>query len=252
MAKSMIDRMTGIMPQSLRRWLRSKQREHRLQWPRAGTVDFGGLRRLAPVSQVFGLDRGLPVDRYYIEKFLAANAADIRGRVLEMGDPFYTRKFGGDRVAKSDVLHVVEGNPQATVVADLTCADHIPTDSFDCIILTQTLQMIYDYRAALRHLHRILRPGGVLLMTTHGISRVARREGVDDWGEYWHFTSQSLKRLFGELFPPSNVKIDVYGNVLAALASLHGFAADELETHELDHLDPNYEILLSVRAVKAG
>ena len=144
------------------------------------------------------------------------------------------------------------GNPKATVVADLTQADHIPADTFDCIICTQTLQMIYEPLAALRHLHRILKPGGVLLATSHGTSRVCRREGVDDWGEYWRFTSQSLTRLAAESFGRDNVNVTVYGNVLAAIAFLHGLATEELTTEELDSLDPDYEVLLALRAIKSG
>jgi SAM-dependent methyltransferase len=211
---------------------------------------FYDLRRLQAISKVFGFDRGLPIDRYYIEQFLSAHEADIQGRVLEMGDDFYTRKFGGARVLKSDVLHYVEGNPKATFVADLTRAEHIPSDSFDCIIFTQTLQMIYDVHAALRHLIRILKPGGVLLATSHGISKICRREGRDPWGEYWRFTTQSTQRLFEEVFPAPNVTVKAHGNVLAAIASLHGLAAEELRPEELGYVDPDYEVLITVRAVK--
>jgi SAM-dependent methyltransferase len=167
-----------------------------------------------------------------------------------VGDRFYTKKYGGDRVTTSDVLHLVEGNPEATIVADLTNADDIAPDSFDCIICTQTLQMIYDIRAALEHLRRILKPGGVLLVTSHGISKIGRREGIDPWGEYWRLTTQSANLLFQECFPSTNIKIEVYGNVLSAIASLHGLAAEELNQNELDYSDPDYEVLVAVRAVK--
>ena len=50
---------------------------------------------LEPVSRSFGFDRGTPVDRRYIEQFLARHAAAIRGDVLEVGDDGYTRRFGG-------------------------------------------------------------------------------------------------------------------------------------------------------------
>jgi SAM-dependent methyltransferase len=167
-----------------------------------------------------------------------------------MGDAAYTRRFGGDRVTQSDVLHYVAGNPEATIVADLTAADHIPSDSFDCIILTQTLQMILNVRAALHHLHRILKPGGVLLATSHGTSRIARREGIDDWGEYWRFTAQSTRHLFGALFPADHLDIVTYGNVLSATAALHGLASADLTPVELDHRDPNFEVIVAVRARK--
>lgn len=240
----------AAIPANLRLWLRAQQRRYRLQWPRAGTVEDNALRRVTPISRIFGLDRGLPIDRYYIEQFLSSNASDIRGCVLEMGDPFYTRKFGGDRVTRSDVLHVAEGNPEATIVADLTRADHVPSDAFDCIVCVQTMQMIYDVRAALRHLCRILKPGGALLATSHGISKIGRREGIDHWGEYWRLTAQSARRLFEENFPAANIEVETYGNVFTAIASLHGLGAEELSPEELDYFDPDYEVLITVRAVK--
>lgn len=210
---------------------------------------FGSLRRLEPISHVFGFDRGMPIDRYYIEAFLATHAGDIRGSVLEIGDSTYTRRFGGERVIRSDVLHVRDDNPKATIVADLTRADHIPSDTFDCIILTQTLQFIYNVRAALRTLHRVLKPAGVVLVTFPGISQISRYD-MDKWGEYWRFTTLSARRLFEEVFPSENLQVEAYGNVLVAVAFLHGLAAEELRREELDYHDPDYEVVLTVRAGK--
>ena len=245
------DIVTAILPKSVRQSIRAFQRKYRLQVVPVGSVDFGGLRRLSPISAVFGLDRDLiSIERHYIEEFLESRSSDIRGRVLEMGDPMYTLKFGGDRVTQSDVLHYVEGNSQATIVADLTTAANIPDSTFDCIIVTQTLQMIFEVRMAVRNVHRMLKPGGVVLATSHGISRIARREGVDDWGEYWHFTAQSSKRLFEEFFPAVNTTILTYGNVLSTIGSLHGLSASELTPKELAYSDPNYELLVTVRAQK--
>lgn len=232
-----------IVPRQMHPWLRRSVTK---------SANFGNLRRLVPISNDSGFDRGRPIDRYYIEKFLSLNAGDIRGRTLEFGDDRYIAMFGGSRVTRADVLHVATGNPKATIVADLTRADDIPADSFDCIIMTQTLQMIYDMRSGIRHLHRILKPGGVLLLTTHGISKVCRREGHDDWGEYWHLTSQGAARLFAETFPAQNLKVTAYGNVLSAIASLHGLAAEELRAVELEHRDWRYEVLVAVRAEKTG
>jgi SAM-dependent methyltransferase len=242
---------TALLPVDVRDWIRAQQRHYGLQWTRVGRVDFGQLRRVSPISPVFAFDRGQLVDRYYVGQFLSACRADVRGRVLEMMDDAYTREFGDTRVTRSDVLHSVAGNPNATIVADLSADNPIPDDAFDCIICTQTLQFIYDFRAALRQLHRILRPGGVLLLTAHGTSRIGRREGIDAWGEYWRFTAQSMRRLFAETFRLGETRIEVYGNVLAAVANLHCLAAEDLTRAELDHRDPDYEVLLAVRAVKA-
>jgi hypothetical protein len=97
-----------------------------------------------------------------------------------------------------------------------------------------------------------LKPGGVLLVTTHGTSRICRREGKDQWGEYWHFTAQSIKRIFLDYFPDSNLIIEVYGNVLTAVCFLHGLASHELRKSELDFPDPDFEVLIAIRAVKDG
>lgn len=246
------DAAVAILPKGARDSIRALQRRFRLQAVPVGTVDFGSLRRLDPISPIFGIDRDLiSVERWYIESFLDKHRLDVKGRTLEMGDPNYTFKFGDDRVTKPDVLNYVEGNPKATIVGDLTNAPHIPDNTFDCIIITQTLQMIYEVNKVIETLHRILRPGGVVLATSHGITKVARREGVDDWGEYWNFTTQGSRRMFGDVFGRDNVEVTSYGNILTTIASLHGLSASEVEARELEYNDPDFELLVMVRAVKA-
>ncbi len=214
-----------------------------------GPVEFGNLRRVTPITRSFGFERGQPVDRYYIERFLARHSADISGRVMEIGDNEYTRRFGGTRVTQSDILSLTPDNPNATLVADLTSADHVPSAIFDCIIFTQTLHFIYDVQAAVRTLHRILKPGGVLLGTFPALSQVCRYD-MDRWGDYWRFTSAAIRRLFGDVFGPEQVTVEAHGNVLAAISFLHGLSAHELTPDELDTLDPDYQLLITARAVK--
>lgn len=238
----------AVLPVSARRWVES-QTQRLTRRPPLGRIDFGDLRRLSPISSKFGLDRGNSIDRYYIEKFLNEFLADIRGNVLEVGDDRYTKKFGASRVIRSDVLHVEEGHPQATVVADLSRDQTLPPDIFDCIICTQTLQFIYDFGATLHCLYRILKPGGVLLVTVAGISQVSRFD-MDRWGDYWRFTTLSMRRLFDEVFPSDAVQINAYGNVLSSVAFLHGIAAEELTKDELNDCDPDYQLVIGVRAVK--
>jgi SAM-dependent methyltransferase len=206
---------------------------------------------LKPISRDWGFDRGQPIDRYYIEQFLNLHAAAIHGRVLEIGSDHYTRTFGGERVARSDVLHVADRHPGVTIVADLATADDVPSESFDCVIVTQTLQCIYDLRAAIRTLYRILKPGGVVLVTVPGISKVSL-EDMQRWGYYWSFTTCSIRRLFQECFAPDDVQVEAHGNVLAAIAFLHGIGAGELERRELDHRDLDYEVLITARGRKSG
>ena len=238
-----------VLPKPFRAWIRGWSTITEKS-PPPGRVRFGTLRRVTPISRRFGKDRGgAPIDRYYIERFLATHAADIHGRVLEAQDSRYTRQFGGDRVTQSDVIHSVPGNTDATIVADLVCAPQIPSNWFDCIILSQVLLCIEDVRSAVRTLHRILRPGGVALVTVPGISQIARHD-MDRWGDYWRFTTLSVQRLFESVFPSEQLKVEAHGNVLAAVGFLHGLASNELRPDELNHADPDYQLLITVRAVK--
>ena len=216
--------------------------------PPAGEINFGDLRRLTPVSRHFGYDRGSPVDRYYIENFLERCANDIQGNVLEVGDDAYTTRFGGSRVSMANVLHVNESNEKAAYVGDLTDAPHIPSDSFDCFILTQTLHLIFDLRTAIDTIYRILKPGGVLLATAPGISHLSVDEWANSW--CWSFTPSTLRRLFAETFPDDQISVEQFGNVLASTAFLQGLSASELTRDELDYNDRCYPLLVTVRAVK--
>jgi SAM-dependent methyltransferase len=222
------------------------------RWPPVGRVRFGSLRRVTPLSRDWGFDRGRPVDRYFIEQFLAKHAGDIKGHVLEIGTDMYTQRFGGARVTRSDVLHVAETHPHVTIIADLTDPDpvQVQAETFDCFILTQTLHLIYDVRAALCTARRILKPGGVLLLTVPGLAPISRYD-MDRWGDYWRFTSRSLGRLLEETFPSSDVKVEAHGNVLACIAFLHGISADELKPSELEHVDPDLQLLITARVVKS-
>ena len=238
---------TKLLPSPVHRWLGNTLFGEKYRPPK-GMVNLGSLRRLTPLSPCFGFDRGTPVDRYYIEQFLTANQHLIKGRVLEIGDAAYTKKFGGDRVTKSDVLHVVEGNPDATIVGDLTDAAQIPSEAFDCFILTQTLHLVYEIRQALETVHRILKPGGVVLATVPGITQVSE----DEWTPYWcwAFTTTSITKLFSEVFPHENVEVECFGNVLAATAFLQGMAAEELKPSELAYRDRHYQMLITIKATK--
>jgi SAM-dependent methyltransferase len=224
--------------------LRWRQRLERLRRP----AWLGTIRRTTPLSDHWGRDRGTPVDRYYIERFLADECDAIRGRVLEVMNADYTDRFGA-AVERRDVLDIDPANEVATIVADLASADSLPSDIFDCFILTQTLQYIYDVKAAVGHAHRILRPGGTLLCTVPVASRIARRHLES---EYWRLTPVACSRLFGDVFAEGDVAVRSRGNVLAAVAFLIGMAAEELSARELERDDPFFPLVVTIRATKAA
>jgi SAM-dependent methyltransferase len=242
-SKSGGDSLLQRLSREIRRRLRRR--------PRVGLVDFGELRRLTPISKSWGADRGGPVDRFYIDRFLRRWAADIHGRVLEVGTDRYAKSFGAERVTHVDVLHVAERKPAVTIIGDLQTGDGLSPESFDCVILTQTLQCIFDVGGALRTAERILVPGGSLLITAPGISKISRYD-MDRWGYYWSFTSASMARLIAAAFRDAEVEIESPGNVLSAIAFLHGLGAAELCDDELEHDDPDYPVLVTARVRKAG
>jgi SAM-dependent methyltransferase len=210
--------------------------------------DWGDLRRLQPVSRDFGYDRGLPIDRYYIERFLEKHRRDVAGRTLEIGDDEYTRRYGADRTTRRDVLHVHSGNPAATIVGDLADAPQIADATFDCIVITQTMHLIYEVDRAVATLHRILRAGGVVLATFPGISQLSEDEWSRTWS--WAFDSRMARRLFASHFGDHSITVESYGNSLAAAAFLHGLATTDLERAQLDADQVGCELLLTVRAVR--
>ncbi|MDQ4065725.1 MAG: methyltransferase domain-containing protein, partial [Actinomycetota bacterium] len=213
--------------------------------PTPGTVAWGDLRRVTPFSRNFGADRGAPVDRYYIERFLAEHANDMRGRVLEVQENDYTLRFGGEQVERSDILSLLPDNPKATLVGDLADAAVLGESSFDCAIVTQVLHLLHEPRRGVISLHRALKPLGVALVTVPGISQV-------EWSETWHwsFTVLSAHRIFCDVFGSGNVETWSYGNVLAATSFLMGVAQEELDERELDAVDIDYPVTIAIRAVK--
>ncbi|MDB4905106.1 MAG: glycosyltransferase [Mucilaginibacter sp.] len=216
--------------------------------PAVGDVKAGDIDRLAPFSTEFGYDRGGPIDRYYIENFLQKEAEFIKGRCLEIGDNEYTLLYGGNKLTQSDILHVNDTNTKATFVGDLSNAPHLPDNAFDCIILTQTLQFIYDFKAALFTCHRILKPGGVLLLTAPGITPIDHGGWKKTW--YWSFTDVALIKLFEEAFPSCNVEIETFGNVYIATAFLYGMGITEVSSEKLDYQDLHFQVINTVKAVK--
>jgi SAM-dependent methyltransferase len=212
-------------------------------------VVFNDLERITPVSAIFGLDRGTPIDRYYIENFLQKNAHYIRGRVLEVGDSGYSRRFSGGKAEAFEVLHAVPGNKAATITGDLTDPATLPENFIDCFICTQTFNFIFDLQKAVKGAHHMLKPGGVLLATVSGISQISRYD-MDRWGDYWRFTTASVKKLFAPVFK-GGVEIESFGNVLAACAYLQGITVEDLPDKTLlDESAADYQMLISVVARK--
>lgn len=216
---------------------------------RQRVICFGSLRFTEPINQGFGIKRGQPVDRYYMEDFLRSYQELIHGRVLEIGDREYTTIFGSDRVAQSDILHFDDSAPDATYVGRIENCPEIPSGTFDCIILTQTLHYVSNMTDAVSEIYRILKPGGAILCTVPGISQISRWD-MDRWGDRWRLTTLSAMELFETSFPGDKIDVQTYGNVLSAVALLEGIPAHKLRSKELDAQDRDYQVLVCVAAKK--
>ena len=207
------------------------------------------LDSLRPVSAAWGMDRGQPIDRYYIGRFLAAHAADVRGRVLEVKDSGYTRRIGLDRVSEAWVLDIDASNPDATIVADLAGQTPLPEGTCDCVILTQTLHLIFDVPAALRRVSSLLKPDGILLASLPAISRISLEDEAHGARDCWRFTRAALERLFGREFALEDLQVETFGNVRTCAAFLYGLSAEDLSSADLAFHDPLFPLIHCVRAI---
>jgi hypothetical protein len=210
-------------------------------------VSWGTLRRTSPFSDHYGYDRGQPVDRFYIDRFLEDQRSAIRGEVLEVGDAEYTRRFGGDRVTRRHVVDIDSGQREATLIADLCAPGSLPASRFDCVIVTQTLQLLAEQTTALQNLWASLRSGGALLVTVPCISRIERKTPATD---LWRYTPKGLELLIARSCPDANIVSEGRGNVLAAVAFLMGLAAQDLSESELLEEDPFFPLLVCATVTK--
>jgi SAM-dependent methyltransferase len=108
------------------------------------------------------------------------------GSVLDVGcgDRPYAELFPG--ATGFDV----PGNPHADLHGSLE-AIPVADASFDVVLCLQVLEHVPDPAAAVRELHRVVRPGGRVLLSTHGIYPF--HPNPDD---LWRWTHQGLERLF--------------------------------------------------------
>jgi SAM-dependent methyltransferase len=201
---------------------------------------WGNLRRTRPFSTRFGMDRGTPVDRYYLDSFLARHAAAITGDVLEIHQPLYTTRFGS--AVRSS--HTVDIDPRVrpTYVCDLGAPDPvIPAARYDCFLLHNTLHLIRDMDAALRTAARVLRPGGVLLAATPVLMPLDAAAAA----EYVRPTVEGWRALASRAWPGDAVTVEGHGNCLSAVAAMLGLAKEELADAELNAYDPLYPVLVT-------
>ena len=205
---------------------------------------WGNLRRVRPFSDTFGFDRGTPVDRYYLRRFLEAHRDLIRGDVLEIQTPGFALRYGHDlgRVDSVDIVPAFE----PTFLCDLAHSDGVvPSSSYDCFLLPNTLQHLREPEVALAQALRVLKPGGVILASSAGLLPL-----TGDVPDYQRLSSAGWTELAARVWKGSDVQVESHGNCLVAVAAMLGLTLEELTPAELDAHDPRYPVLITVRCRK--
>lgn len=187
------------------------------------------------ISRDIGCDRGKPIDRFYIEKFLNNRKHYITGNVMEIGDNSYTMRFGNN-ILNSYIFtankEIKECKQSKVIVGDLQTGGG-QNDFLDCFILTQTLPFIYDMRSVACNIVSMLRKGGVALITVPGITMLSSYDDMR-WGHYWGFTETSLKKIFENLVDDEQIEVFSMGNPKTAAASLYGLCVEDLSPKDFE------------------
>jgi SAM-dependent methyltransferase len=206
-------------------------------------VRWGNVLRRRPFSEQWGTERGTPIDRVFIEAFLAEHRRDVRGRVLEVKEVRYATTFGTG-VTSSHVVDIDPKNAAASIVADLAVPSSLPAQRFDCAIITQTLQFVSDLDAALRNIYDALAPGGVALITMPAVSRLEVTLASE---ERWRVLPRGLEALIARSCPGSTGEVRGYGGLPTCLGFLLSLGAEELDRSDLDHHDEHFPLLVAAR-----
>ncbi|MCQ2520945.1 MAG: class I SAM-dependent methyltransferase [Lachnospiraceae bacterium] len=199
------------------------------------------------ISRKMGCDRGTPIDRYYIEKFLSENKYAIKGTVMEIAERTYTEKFGIEVSEK--LIFTADEKAKDAIIGDLTTGEGCKSNMVDCFILTQTIPFIYEFDSAIANVIKMLKPGGVALFTLRGISMISEYD-AERWGDYWGFTKQSAKRIFEKYVSENNIEVISYGNAKIATAFLYGLSQEEIEMKDYLYNDDLVPIIIGVKIKK--
>jgi SAM-dependent methyltransferase len=203
-----------------------------------------GLGRMYPLVNSWA-ERGKTFHRRHLEDFLQSYASDIKGHCLEFLENFYTSRFGRENVTQVDILNRDPGDSRATLVADLTQPNTLPSDRFDCIICTYVLHVVADPATVISELYRLLKPGGVLLVAVPSIT-----VNYTQYEELWRFTERGLKTLLERHFSPEQLTVQSFGNMLTVIQELYGFGVASFTPAQLSYHDPRYALVVCGRAIK--
>jgi SAM-dependent methyltransferase len=210
--------------------------------PGPGSIDFGDLKRRWPFSHRFGFDRGAPVDRYYLQQFVAAIGPKVRGRCLEIGGTLVNRGVYKLEVDEFRTLDLPHSGVADDLMGDAADPDVFAADSWDSILAFHVLEHCPDPFAVVHNIHRWLTPGG------HAFIVVPCAQRMHNFpGDYWRFMPDGLRVLFKEF---AEAHVSAYGNPLTVVSSFLGLSHTELPPEDMDFVHPDYPVISCVVARK--
>lgn len=204
-----------------------------------------------PFTEQFVTERGTPVDRYYIERFLQEHRNLIKGDVLEIEDNLYTKKFGISGEFRSIVMDYSSKAPYIDFNADLESGDGIRENIADCFIITQTLMYIFDVKSAAANIGRLLKKNGYALITCSGLSQNSVR-CMDDYGSYFNFNPAVFRRMFEDENSLDVLETGSYGNVKTVSAHIAGLCCEDLTESDFSYNDKHYPLIVYAVVKKNG
>jgi SAM-dependent methyltransferase len=127
--------------------------------------------------------------RCQIEHWVWSHREALGRDILDVG-VYNPRRYLGDG-------YITFGEPDTSTGEDQKgdlLALPFPSNAFDGVVLTEVLEHCVDPRAAMCEVFRVLKPGGLLLVTSPFLWPDHRTE---DYKDYWRFTEQGWELLLG-------------------------------------------------------
>lgn len=97
------------------------------------------------------------------------------------------------------------------IVADI-CDTGLKPESYDLIIISQTVEHIYDFFKAFEECARLLKVGGHLIIDCPFMYPF---HGTSDYGDYWRISHQAMRKLLTQV-GLGVISCNIYSDVLTS------------------------------------